>query len=214
MLAGVWCRDVVESNIAAKAPGVGEVATQKALEQVRQNPRDHRSYQQLSAAYAMDCQADDLALAAALQAIALEPKAPEAYVQAADVYCHWNQPERSKEILLRCIEHCPGSHDAHLMLAKAYRQLHELDQFDAAIEHCLALQPGSPAALNERAALERKQANRNPSGFAASPGCPTSLQWFEAPLTRPEHQPRARRLDTPLAQVYEVPALLSHEECE
>ena len=128
-----------------------------ALEQVRQNPRDHRAYQHLSAAYAKDRQADDLALAAALQAIAMEPKAPEAYVQAAAVYCHWNQPERSKEILLRCIEHCPSSHDAHLMLAKAYRQLHELDHFDAAIERCLALQPGSPAALNERAAFEGKQ---------------------------------------------------------
>ena len=56
-----------------------------ALEQARQNPRDHRAYQQLSAAYAKDRQSDDLALAAALQAIALEPKAPEAYVQAADV---------------------------------------------------------------------------------------------------------------------------------
>ena len=185
-----------------------------ALEQVRQNPSDHQAYQHLSAAYAKDRQADDLVLAAALQAIALEPKAPEAYVQAAAVYGHWSQPERSKEILLRCIEHCPSSHDAHLMLAKAYRQLHELDHFDAAIERCLALQPGSPAALNERAALDRKPDNRDPSGFAASPGCPTSLQWFEAPLTRPEHQPRAWRLDTPLAQVYELPALLSHGECE
>ena len=90
---------------AAAAQGSGESAINRALEQVRQNPSDHRTYQQLSAAYAVDCQTDDLALAAALQAIALEPKAPEAYVQAADVYCHWNQPERSKEILLRCIEH-------------------------------------------------------------------------------------------------------------
>ena len=213
-MAGPWCRDVVETNVAAKAPGAGEVAIQKALEQVRQAPRDHRAYQQLSAAYAKDRQTDDLALAAALQAIALEPEAPEAYVQAAAVYGHWNQPDRSKEILLRCIEHCPKSHDAHLMLAKAYRQLHEPDHFAEAIERCLALQPGSRAALNERAAMECEHGNRESSGFAASPDCPSSLQWFEAPLTRPEQRPRAWRLDTSLAQVYELPALLSREECE
>jgi prolyl 4-hydroxylase len=40
------------------------------------------------------------------------------------------------------------------------------------------------------------------------------LDWFQAPLTRPEHQPRAWRLDTPLAQVYELPDLLSFQECE
>ena len=43
---------------------------------------------------------------------------------------------------------------------------------------------------------------------------PDWLAWFEAPLTRQEHRPRAWRLDTSLAQVYELPALLSHEECE
>ena len=43
---------------------------------------------------------------------------------------------------------------------------------------------------------------------------PDWLAWFEAPLTRPEHRPRAWRLDTSLAQVYELPGLLSHEECE
>jgi len=40
------------------------------------------------------------------------------------------------------------------------------------------------------------------------------LQWFEAPLTRPDHQPRAWRLDTPLAQVYELPGLLHRDECD
>ena len=40
------------------------------------------------------------------------------------------------------------------------------------------------------------------------------LAWFESPLTRPDHRPRAWRLDTSLAQLYELPALLSHEECE
>ena len=46
------------------------------------------------------------------------------------------------------------------------------------------------------------------------PPSPDWLAWFEAPLTRPEHRPRAWRLDTSLAQVYELPGLLSHEECE
>ena len=46
-----------------------------------------------------------IALVAALRAIALEPKAPKVYLQAAAVHGHWNKPERSKEILLRCIEH-------------------------------------------------------------------------------------------------------------
>ena len=47
-----------------------------------------------------------------------------------------------------------------------------------------------------------------------NPPSPDWLAWFEAPLTRPEHRPRAWRLDTSLAQVYELPGLLSHEECE
>ena len=129
------------------------------LEQVRQNPRDHRAYQQLSAAYAKQHQ-PDLALAAALQAIALEPKDPKAYLQAAAVYREWSQWQTCKELLLRCIEHCPSSHDAHLMLASTYRDLHDLDEFEVAIERCLALEPGSPAALIELAALERYKGNR------------------------------------------------------
>ena len=42
---------------------------------------------------------------------------------------------------------------------------------------------------------------------------PDWLAWFESPLTRKEHRPRAWRLDTSLAQVYELPVLLSHDEC-
>lgn len=34
-----------------------------------------------------------------------------------------------------------------------------------------------------------------------------------APLTRPDHRPRAWRLDTPLAQIYEIPGLLNKREC-
>lgn len=40
------------------------------------------------------------------------------------------------------------------------------------------------------------------------------LRWFEAPITRPDHQPRAWRLDTPLAQIYELPYLLCRDACE
>ncbi|WP_368656154.1 prolyl hydroxylase family protein [Synechococcus sp. HK05] len=40
------------------------------------------------------------------------------------------------------------------------------------------------------------------------------LQWFEAPLTKPDHAPRAWKLDTALAQIYELPDLLSREDCE
>ena len=43
-----------------------------------------------------------------------------------------------------------------------------------------------------------------------NPPSPDWLAWFEAPLTQPEHRPRAWRLDTSLAQVYELPGLLSH----
>ena len=35
-----------------------------------------------------------------------------------------------------------------------------------------------------------------------------------APLTDPGHRPRAWRLDTPLAQVYDLPALLTAAECQ
>jgi prolyl 4-hydroxylase len=51
-----------------------------------------------------------------------------------------------------------------------------------------------------------------PSAEGAGSGL-SWLQWFEAPLTRPEHRPRAWRLDTPLAQVYELPELLSADDC-
>lgn len=37
---------------------------------------------------------------------------------------------------------------------------------------------------------------------------------FHAPLTNPANTPRAWRLDTTLAQVYEIPGLLTPEECE
>jgi prolyl 4-hydroxylase len=43
---------------------------------------------------------------------------------------------------------------------------------------------------------------------------PTWLDWFAAPLTRQDFQPRAWRLDTPLAQIYELPDFISRQDCE
>ena len=40
------------------------------------------------------------------------------------------------------------------------------------------------------------------------------LEWFQAALTNPGHAPRAWKLDTHLAQVYEIPDLLTSDECE
>lgn len=40
------------------------------------------------------------------------------------------------------------------------------------------------------------------------------LDWFLASLTDSKNMPRAWKLDTPLAQVYEIPNLLSLEECK
>lgn len=50
---------------------------------------------------------------------------------------------------------------------------------------------------------------------SAQPSMPPQRHcWNQPPLTHPLHQPRAWRLDTPLAQVYEIPALLSRRHCE
>ena len=43
---------------------------------------------------------------------------------------------------------------------------------------------------------------------------PSMLQWFQAPLTFQQHRPRAWKLDTPLAQIYEIPDFLGWEECQ
>lgn len=56
-----------------------------------------------------------------------------------------------------------------------------------------------------------------PDPEAPEPEPPRSAEpWQQlagAPLTRPGTTPRAWRLDTPLAQIYEIPGLLSREEC-
>lgn len=40
------------------------------------------------------------------------------------------------------------------------------------------------------------------------------LEWYNAPMTEARHQPRAWKLDTSLAQIYEIPNFLSVEECQ
>ena len=69
----------------------------------------------------------------------------------------------------------------------------------------------------DRQEIEAVLASSQPSSFprdASTIDAPSWLQWFQAPLTRPEHQPRAWRLDTPLAQLYDIPDLLSVSECK
>jgi len=63
------------------------------------------------------------------------------------------------------------------------------------------------------AVLDQPFAELEP-GSATEPVSPGWLQWFEAPLTRHDFRPRAWRLDTPLAQVYELPDFLSPQDCE
>jgi prolyl 4-hydroxylase len=81
-----------------------------------------------------------------------------------------------------------------------------------ALEHFLASKSNQPSKSRPDEANEDNLvvdlANEQRSSF------PTAFDWFDAPLTYPEHSPRAWRLDTPRAQVYEIPQLLSREECQ
>ncbi|MFY8148686.1 MAG: prolyl hydroxylase family protein [Prochlorococcaceae cyanobacterium] len=68
------------------------------------------------------------------------------------------------------------------------------------------------------AAIEAVLEEKAPPVLAAAQPSPaepreTWLGWFQARLTDSLQRPRAWRLDTPLAQVYEIPGLLSPEEC-
>lgn len=50
-------------------------------------------------------------------------------------------------------------------------------------------------------------------GIAVPLDHPAWSSWASPPLLNPENQPRAWRLDTPLAQIVELPGLLSRQEC-
>jgi prolyl 4-hydroxylase len=68
-----------------------------------------------------------------------------------------------------------------------------------------------PAAANEPGRPS------SATGTAAGVGATDGEPWrslYQAPLTKPENTPRAWRLDTDLAQVYEIPEFLTNEECE
>ena len=79
-----------------------------------------------------------------------------------------------------------------------------------------------PEALMQRAldqgfardAIAAVLESMSPGPAITGAPAPDWLAWFEAPLTRQEHQPRAWRLDTPLAQVYELPGLLNRDQCD
>ena len=90
--------------------------------------------------------------------------------------------------------------DREVMLERAMAQGFDRDALESVLDASLPAVPeqqAQPKATAE-AAVERS----------------SSLLWFQAALTRPEHQPRAWKLDTPLAQLYEIPDLLTREECE
>ncbi|MGB1621969.1 MAG: prolyl hydroxylase family protein [Synechococcus sp.] len=70
------------------------------------------------------------------------------------------------------------------------------------------------AAVTTSVAVSTSSAPEQSQVAASAAGGPSMLQWFEAPLTQPAHRPRAWKLDTPLAQIYEIPNLLSPEECQ
>lgn len=64
----------------------------------------------------------------------------------------------------------------------------------------------------ETASATSEPVTRRPDGTASDGDFWRSL--YQAPLTKADNQPRAWRLDTELAQVYEIPELLAAEECE
>ena len=67
------------------------------------------------------------------------------------------------------------------------------------------------AVLNGESSSPQSLSTAQPSSTQG--GMNQWLNWFQAPLTQPNHQPRAWRLDTPLAQVYELPGLLDRDAC-
>jgi prolyl 4-hydroxylase len=73
-----------------------------------------------------------------------------------------------------------------------------------------------PAAISEALGGYRPDDAPAPGPAAPPDRHDPSLFWramAAAPLTDPAHRPRAWRLDTPLAQLYEIPALLSAADC-
>ena len=68
------------------------------------------------------------------------------------------------------------------------------------------------AAIN--AVLETPSQERAEQVLSDGLKPPAWSQWFNAPITDPQHQSRAVRVATPHAQLYELPSLLSPQECQ
>lgn len=69
--------------------------------------------------------------------------------------------------------------------------------------------------LRQRAEAEGFEQDEIASALSSKPAVEVAAGcWAAPPLIDPGHQPRAWRLDTPLAQVFEIPGLLSRPECD
>ena len=68
--------------------------------------------------------------------------------------------------------------------------------------------------LRQRAEAEGFEKSEIAAALRVDPSEDASSIWVEPPLTNRSFQPRAWRLDTPLAQIYEIPGLLSRLECD
>ena len=101
--------------------------------------------------------------------------------------------------------------DREGMLERAMARGFARDALEAVLD-AASPAPASPPAQQAKITVAAPAAVATTT--SSSVDRPSPLQWFQAALTRPEHQPRAWKLDTPLAQLYEIPDLLSREECE
>ena len=107
--------------------------------------------------------------------------------------------------------------DREDMIERAMAQGFARDSLEAVLDSALTV---SVSNLVSRGGSQRQRPKSKETGTAkAAAGRqsvvrPSTLQWFEASLTCPQHRPRAWKLDTPLAQIYEIPDLLSKDECQ
>ena len=67
--------------------------------------------------------------------------------------------------------------------------------------------------LQQRAVAQGFSSQEIERELQLPPPPPGVQRWNQPPLTDSRHQPRAWRLDTSLAQVYEIPGFLSRAEC-
>ena len=105
--------------------------------------------------------------------------------------------------------------DREGMIQRAVAQGFARDALEAVLDSALTVSVSSSVAKpGSEGPKPKKGGMASVVEAQQSPDRPSMLQWFEAPLTFPQQQPRAWKLDTPLAQIYEIPDLLSREECQ